>query len=293
MRRLRAMRSRLLIAAALASAACTRGDTARATDSARDSAVAQAAANPPADAWDSELGALLVVPSDSDNVGVVVYPDAPTPAMLAASGVMLVSPAGDSARIRLAAQDSQQCGDAATVRLQGSAPAAWTVGLAGRTAKLLRTDSIEALPAADSARLAADLARLASALAAPRDSRFAGVPFAVVSARRFSVDGRQFLVAHLVRRLNQEAAPLEERTFLIAERSDSAARNERYATTFSRRSEGTEDTAEHFEVLTVARGRSAPVVLIARDQMARTTYELLERAPDGSWRSRWSRALSC
>jgi hypothetical protein len=153
-------------------------------------------------------------------------------------------------------------------------------------------DSIEALPSADSARLAADLARLASALPMQKTSRFTGLPFAVLGAHRFESNGRQVVVAHLVRRLNQEAAPLEERTLIIAERPSPAAKGEPYVVTHSLRSEGSEDTAEHFEVLAAIRGRQAPMLLLSRDQLSRTTYELLERADDG-WRTRWSRTLSC
>lgn len=288
----RATHSCLLLAGVVFALACRGKETARTTDSARDSITPPATAATAASSWDSELGQLFVVPSDSDNVGIVLFPDAPAASLIASSSVVLVNAAGDTTRMKLSAVDSQQCGDAPTVRLQGNAPASWSAGLSRPTATLLRTDSIESLPSADSARLAADVARLASALPAPRDSRFSGIPFAVVSARRFGVDRRQFLVAHLVRRLNQEAAPLEERTFLIAERPDSG-QTQRYATTFSRRSEGSEDTAEHFELLSVARGKSAPALLIARDQASGTMYELLERMADGGWRSRWSRSLSC
>jgi hypothetical protein len=151
-------------------------------------------------------------------------------------------------------------------------------------------DSIEALPSADSARLAAELARLASALPSRSNSRFSGLPFAVLGAHRFVMNGRQFLVGHLVRRLNQEAAPLEERTLVIAER---ATPSEPYTLTHSARSEGSEETAEHFETLAAVAGREFPLVLLARDQLSRTTYQLLERSGDGVWHARWSRALAC
>jgi hypothetical protein len=140
--------------------------------------------------------------------------------------------------------------------------------------------------------LAADLARLASGLATQPGSRFTGLPFAVLGAHRFASDGRQYLVGHLVRRLNQEAAPGEERTFVIAERS-AATPGEPYIVTHSQRSEGSEDTAEHFELLAVVRGTEAPLLLLARDQLSKTTYEILERNPDGTWRTRWSRTLAC
>jgi hypothetical protein len=154
-------------------------------------------------------------------------------------------------------------------------------------------DSIEALPSADSARLAADLARMASGLITHQSSRFSGLPFAVLGAHRFQTDGRQFLVGHLVRRLNQEAAPLEERTLLIAERTAPSTASEPYIVTYSQRSEGSEDTAEHFEVLAAVRGRGSPLLILERDQLSRTSYDILERVHDDGWRTRWSRTLAC
>lgn len=243
--------------------------------------------------WSSELGPLLLVPSDSDNAAVVLFPEAPTAQLMSSAPVTLMSANGDTAvaRVESLVSDSVECGDAPLVRFRESAAPTWSVGLLGRSARSLRMDSIEVLPPADSARLVADLARLASALPVHRNSRFSGLPFAVLGARRLETDGRQVVVAQLVRRLAQEAAPLEERTLVIAERP-AGAKREPYVVTHSRRSEGSEDTAEHFEVLAAIRGRQTPLLLLSRDELSRTTYELLERADDG-WRVRWSRTLSC
>jgi len=153
-------------------------------------------------------------------------------------------------------------------------------------------DSIESLLSADSARFAADLARLASAQPTTRDSRFAGLPFVVLSARRFEVRGQGIVVAHLVRRLPQEATPLEEHSLVIAERPASAPSSP-YGVTYFQRSEGTEETADHYEVLAAIRGAETTFLLLARDQEARTSYEILERAKSGGWRIRWARTLAC
>src|SRR5436190_5965664 len=190
------------------------GDAGSGSDTARPM---NAASNAAAD-WANELGQMLVVPSDSDNTAVVLYPNDPNDRLMGSQLTTLVNAAGDTTRVKLVALDSQECGDAPVVRLNGAAPPSCSVGLIAHSAKLLRTDSIEALSSADSARLAADLARLASALTTQPGSRFTGLPFAVLGAHRFESDERQYLVGHLVRRLNQEAAPREERTFVIAER---------------------------------------------------------------------------
>ena len=281
----------VLYCAALSTLACSRRDTSSRADVATDTAHL-ATTSPRATDWASELGQILVVPSDSDNSGVVLYPDDPSAQLLASQGVTLVNAAGDTVRVKLIPSDSQECGEAPMVRFAGASRPSWSVGLLGRTARLLRMDSIEALPAADSARLAADLARLASGLATHQNSRFSGLPFVVLGAHRLQAGDRQFLIAHLVRRLNQEALPLEERTLIIAERAASSPTPEPYAVTYSQRSEGTEDTAEHFEVLAAVQGRSSPLLIFARDQLSNTTYEILERAPEG-WHARWSRTLSC
>lgn len=266
-------------------------DAPRRAESARDTTRTAAALRRGPSEWDPDLGALLLVPSDSDNSALVLYPADSGDALPASEPVTLVNTAGDSLHATLRKTDSLECGDAAMVRLDGSS-GAWAIGIGAPRASLIRMDSIEALPSADSSRLAADIARLASALPMPKDSRFGGLPFAVVAARRFSAQGRQYVVAHLARRLNQEAQPLEERTFVIGERSDSA-KTDRFVATYSQRSEGTEDTAEHFDVLAGLMGRKSPLLLLARDQLSQTRYELLERQADGTWRVRWSRTLSC
>lgn len=282
----------LLVCTAGATTACERRDPRQAVDSAADSGrPAPAAARRAAD-WARELGSMLLVPSDSDNAAVVLYPDEPSQSLITSAPTTLISIAGDTSRMEMSPADSQQCGDAAVVRLTGPTPPDWSVGLLRRSAALLPMDSIEALPPPDSARIAVDLARLASALRTHRDSRFTGLPFTVLAAHRFSTDSVQFLVGHLARRLNQEASPLEERTLLIGERS-ARLPGASYQVTYSQRSEGTEDTAEHFEALAAARGRRAIFLLVARDQLSRTLYEVLERAAGGRWRMRWSRSLAC
>jgi len=272
--------------------ACTRGDAPRARDSVaanvpRDTARATGAASD----WDTQLGALLLVPSDSDNSAVVLFPSQTDDEVSPGSRVTLMSASGDTGRAVVTRTDSLECGDAPMVRLNGAPTGAWTVGTIGRSAPVVRMDSIESLAPSDSARLAADIARLASALPMPDSSRFGGLPFAVVSARRFEVDGRQFVAAHLARRVNQEAQPLEERTFVVAERPSGST--ERYVVAYHLRSQGNEDTAEHFDAIAALHGRQSLFVLIARDQLSGTKYELLERGADGAWRVRWSRTLSC
>ena len=279
----------LLAAACLA---CERTPQPAADSSTSDTATPVGRSDVPS-SWAAELGAALLVPGDSEQTAVMLYPSRPNNAVVGAAVFRLLSPAGDSmtTAVTLLANESQVCGEVPTVRLRNEVPRAWTAGLLTRRAAILPMDSIETMPSADSARLVANLARMASALPGGSDAKFRGLPFVVVGARRFAAPDREFLVAHLVRRLPQEATPLEERVFFIAERERSALAAA-YTTSFHLRSAGTEDTAEHYEVLSALRGDASVYLLLARDQEARTSYELLERAR-GAWRTRWVRALEC
>lgn len=286
----RVVRSTLLAYTVVALLACGRRE-APPVDTLTDTG-RPAVATDGSDNWVSELGPLLVVPSDSENAGVVLFPATPTARQISSAPLLLLSASGDSARVRasLVLSDSEVCGEAPTIRLTGNVPAAWSVALAG-SAVPLRMDSIEALPPPDSARFAADLARLASTVPSGRESRFDGLPFVVLTARRIDSQGKQAVVAHLVRRLPQEATPLEEHTFVIAERPASST-NEQYRVSYHQRSEGTEETVDHYDVLAAVRAGEAIFLLIARDQEARTSYDVLERTQSG-WRVRWRRTLAC
>lgn len=280
-----------LCAATLAVLGCDRRSSA-ARDSLADSTRATSPSTTPAQTWVTELGPVLIVPADTEHAGVVLFPPEPTQGLVSSKPLTLLTAAGDSISTdaSLVVSDSQVCGEAPLVRLGSSAVQPWSVGLRARTAHVIPMDSIESLPSADSARFAADLARLASALPMPPESRFGGLPFVVLTARRFESHGRQMLAAHLMRRLPQEAAPLEEHTLLIAER---LAASDRFVAAYHVRSEGTEDTADQFEVLSAIRGDSTTYLLFARDRTARTVYEIIERGASGGWRARWSRTLSC
>ena len=286
----RAARWSVRTLALVACVACGRDQPARG-DSVDTAVIPQASGSAPED-WAAELGQMLVVPSDTDNAAVVIFPDFPAPRLLASAPVTLVTVSGDTvqARAQLVATESEQCGGAPLVELRDTVTAAWSVGLLRRTASALRTDSIQGLPPADSVRLAADLARLASILTDDRESRFSGLPFTVLSANRLTEGDRQTVIAHVVRRLPQEASPLEEHMLIIADRPGPSAS---WTVRHTERSEGSEDTAEHFQLLAGLRAGDRVLLIFARDQLERTRYDILERQPSGAWRSRWSRTLVC
>ncbi|MEX2179848.1 MAG: hypothetical protein WD801_14130 [Gemmatimonadaceae bacterium] len=246
-------------------------------------------------AWSEELGRALLVPAHAESLAIVLFPDdatAPHPTLDERMSVTLHNAGGDTS-VASASSEGQQCGDAPIVRLTGTLLPGWSVGLPGRSARVLSVDSIEALSGADSSRVTTSLARVASTLTAREESRFSGLPFSVKRARRFRLEGREVVMAHLVRRVPQESAPLEEHTFLIVERPSGGGGNEPFVIAHSRRSDGSEENAEYFEVLAVLQGRGGVFLLLARDRLQQITYEMLERSGPGSWTVRWSRALGC
>ena len=237
--------------------------------------------------WVSELGPVLAVHGDSDNTAVVLFPSAPA----ARTDVSLLRTAGDSsrsARIIAAESDSAICGEASGARLSAPGPAGWTLAFAP-SVTALRLDSIESLSPADSASLAADLARIASAVPSDKESRFTGLPFAVIAAHRFSGDSSTVIVGRVARRIPQEATPLEERTFVVAERSGS----DPFSLKYSLRSAGNEDAVEHFLLLAIVRAAGKTFVVLESERETAVRYEIIERTATGPWRLRWSRTLSC
>jgi hypothetical protein len=286
-------RGRLTIALVVCVAsACDRADAPPRIDTTAGATATALPSGGPAEDRMRGLGTLLVVPGDSAGAGIIIYPAAPTTELVSSAPLTLIAPSGDStlARAALATTDSQVCGEAPLVRIRDSVATTWSVGILGSATSPVRMDSIETLTRADSTRLVSELARLASTIPMLNDSRFKGLPFAVSSARRFESRGRQIVVSQLVRRVPHEAAPVEEHTFIVAERDSSTSA---LSMAFQQRSEGTEETAEQFDVLAVVRGSADVWLLLSRDNTAQTTYQVLERVGPGAWRSRWSRVLSC
>lgn len=276
------MRSRWIAVLCGAALACGPRDAARDTADTRDSSTA-----PEVD-WVSELGPTLVIPGDSEQVALEINgPTRDTTALRIRLG-RPGAPFGSPLAAEALEGDSLGC-DAPTLRLRGSPPSGWTIGVASREVASAPLDSLEALAGADSSALSADVARVASALAPP-DSRFRGLPFVALKAFRVRDGDRSTLIATVLRRLPQEASPLEARGFVIAERlaGDSA-----YSLKYGVRSEGTEETVEHFALLGVLRVGAKEFAVVEREQESGTRYEILERSASGDWRVRWSRALTC
>src|SRR5262245_13907630 len=230
--------------------------------------------------WDSAAGPVLLIAGESPTEAIVVPPDSgDQPAAIAAipdpAAVTLFGRDGSvqSAELHRAAR-----GDLCRAWPLNAAPPPrpWSVGFIGGVVAPLTLDSLESLGRADSAKLVTTAIRLASAI--PNDSagRFSGLPFTVRGLWRFTIPGStQAFVATLVRQINQEATPLQERTFLVAERdvtlSDSA-----FVSAYSDRSYGNEESIETRELLAAIQlgGPRRPALIISRDFGDSTSYAL-------------------
>jgi hypothetical protein len=282
-----------------AAAACERSGKAPTSDtsthlgpatSAESSTVAAARGG----GWDASAGPVLLVPADSANRAFVIVPDSASASSTLANipRSASVSLLGRNGSVQSAdlpgVSDASGC---QAVALQSAPPPhAWSVGFIGGVVAPIRVDSIESSASPDSASLAADAIRLASALPNDTAGRFTGLPFVAHGMWRFALpNGGTVLAANLVRQINQEATPLQERTFVLAERgaSDTA-----YTMVYHERSYGDEETIESRDLVgAIALGANKnAAVILSRDFGDGTAFSLIERGDDGRWRARWTSA---
>jgi len=305
-----------LSALSLALIACERAKKAPPVDSAaapsRPSAVptdSAVAPPPPASTWDAAAGPVLLVRADSPGRASVVFPqyvEGYLPdsisfdvAPIRDATVELYGHAGalGATEVRSVGPRTWHAGNciewpSATVAVPADSavahPSGWSVALFPRGIAGVTLDSIEGLPPADSAKLAADITRLASALPGDTARAFRGIPFAVRNAYRFTVDSATpAIAADVVRKVPQEAMPLEEHTFIIAERRNPA---ERFTVVHTERTSGTDESLVTTELLAALRlpSPSRTALVLLREGFDTSAYAVLERSPRGTWRVRWT-----
>ena len=251
----------------------------------------------PVSTWDVGAGSVLLVSSDAPTRAIVILPSESDTTTLATlphpASASLLGRSGDVQTADLASvSDSAGCHVAPLTA--APPPHAWTVGFIGGVVGPLPVDSAASIAHADSVQLVASLNRLASAM--PNDSagRFTGLPFVVQSLWRVLVpDGPTVVAGALVRQINQEATPLQERTFVIGERrgTDTA-----FAMAYAERSSGQEETVESRELLAaiLIGDAKTPAIVLSRDYGDENAYSIVERQADGRWRLRWtSRRRHC
>ena len=294
MKQFRRIVAPLSIALGIAAGACRRDKPVKPpADSTHPIATtgAESTAAPPVSTWNVGAGSVLLVSSDVPTHAIVVLPTENDSATLAAlphpASATLLGRAGDVQTADFpSVRDSAGC----HVALLTAAPPphAWNVGFIGGVVAPLPVDSAASIAHGDSVQLVASLNRLASAM--PNDSagRFTGLPFVVQSLWRVVVsDGPTVVVGALVRQINQEATPLQERTFVVAERRGT---DTTFTLGYSERSYGREETVESRELLAaiLVGDAKTPAIVLSRDYGDENAYSLLERGTDGRWRLRWT-----
>jgi hypothetical protein len=257
--------------------------------------------------WDTSAGPVMFVRGNSIGEAYVIFPSITdsTPAadvhfdstLSRNATVELFQHSGGGEIAHLGALgggewDANQCIEWPAAKVQtkttGDSTGGWTVAFLKGRARALPLDSIETMPHADSSTLAADITRLVSTIPNDTARTFRGIPYSVRTAYRFTpVPGVEAVVADVVRKLNQEANPLEEHTLIVGERP--AGSNAPYRLAYREVTAGSDETLESSDVLAAVAIGSPPHVdlVLARDGYESNAYALLERQPDGKWRLRW------
>jgi hypothetical protein len=173
----------------------------------------------------------------------------------------------------------------------GGFPRAWTAAFLKGRITLVPLDSIEGLAPKDSASLAANISRLASGLADDTVETFRGLPFVVLRAYRGQSAGQSFVVATLVRRVNQEDAPREERLVLVIDGEE--ANPLAWTVGWHERAAGREDELVVSEPLVAFQltGKSQAHLLFGRDDGEALSAAMLVRAGN-VWKVLWESALA-
>lgn len=259
--------------------------------------------------WDTAAGALLVLPTVDGGMvaGSLLRPEATeltvadTVGVGAAMGdrrVELFARSGKigSALLSVEAAPKTEAGCTAwpVARLAidgGSVATPWTAAfMAGRVTPV-PLDSIEGLAVRDSARLAADLTRLASGLPDDTSQTFRTLPLVVLRAWRTASLDSGFVVATLVRRVNQEDAPKEERLVVVVNTGSADAKTWNVA--WHERASGHEEELVVAEPLLAFRtARSSDLhLLFGRDDGIALGAAVLTRVA-GTWRVLWESAVA-
>lgn len=285
---------------------CERSATPSRTDSTTatpESASSSRAARKAGSGWDSAAGPLLLVQGETRDEAIVLLPSEDDSAAAdaleslgdRAAAATLIGRGGERFSAKLGAPPQTQDAECRVWPLravEGDAASTWSIGFVAEQVQPLALDSVDLLSSRDSALLAAEASRLASAVTTISAPSFQGLRFTAHDMRRFeAAPGVQALVAHLIRKVNQEANPQEEQTLLIAER-DSGVTSGPYRLVYAERAHGMEDLSTAPEVIAGVTIAGRPMLVVAHDSDAGVAYVLIERTGKGQWRLRWTSGLT-
>jgi hypothetical protein len=300
--------SPLLVAAALVlTSACERSPATVRSDAAasgRTAVVESTFTTRTRNGWNPAAGSALLVQGASRDEAIVLFPvesDSDAVAQLDSASlseipVALFGRGGARFSAQLGAPTGEGTDDCERWPLRAfqttSGGTAWSIGFVNGRVAPLALDSVAVLPARDSMALAAEASRLASLVTVPSGPTFQGLRFSAHDIRRFeAAPGVHAIVAHLIRRVNQEADPQEEQTLLIAER-DSGVTSGPYQLAYAERTFGREEKVAMPEVLAGVRIAGQPTLVVARDGDEGIIYTMLERTGVRRWRARWSSGVT-
>ena len=190
-----------------------------------------------------------------------------------------------------ATDSTQECHSWPLARLQ-SPHANWQIGFVNGRVQPITLDSIEGMPAADSAALAVSLAQTAATLPVASDPTFRGLPFRVRSAYRFRLDTVDVVIADVVRTVNEEANPRVEHLLIIGERRHGASG--KFDVGYYNRNAGPEESTQATEILTGVRfgAEKKPAVVLSIEYDEGGKLGLVERTAPGEWRATWKSAYT-
>ena len=258
--------------------------------------------------WEADAGPYVILPTVDGGVsaGSLLRPGvdgdrlgdtAGLGAVVAPGRIELFSRAGKVGVAQLSVEQSRriepECAAWPTARLvfqAGTTTPPWTAAFADGRITAIPLDSIEGMSPRDSARLAADLTRLASGLRDDTSSTFRGLPFVVLRAYRSQGDDA-FIIATLIRRINQEDAPKEERLVMVVEAPSGDVNRWRVA--WFERAAGTEEELLVAEPLLAFRARESndKRILFGRDDGVSLSAAVLSRGQSG-WTLQWESPAS-
>lgn len=303
--RIRQLLTAFWAAAALAS--CKRGSDRAANDSVGrpDSLRADTSVAPPVfREWLPESGRYLLVATHAADTAFVVFPEFTIDSTIATAEFLLSgnaltdyelwSPDGSAsvARLTNVVQARQPGCEHWPLGHLDPVARSWTVGLRAGRARGVPYAMIEQMSARDSASVVVDLARLASQ--APNDTSAAlrGLPYVVRAAYRATLgDSLALLVGEVVRRVNVEANPQEERTTVIGERA--ATDRGPYTLAYSERLRGEEESVPTTELIGLVQLKAGDYMAFgARDYSDGGTFLMFAREKGKRWRLRWQSAYA-
>jgi hypothetical protein len=298
-----------VLSAAVAVSSCGRGPDRAANDSTvrRDSLRADTTATVPTfREWLPAGGRYLLVAASAVDTAFVVFPEFTTDSTIASAQFVLSGDAltdydlwaadGSStvARLTSVVQAKQPgCEHWPLARLQtGTESRSWTIGLRAGRVRGIAYNTIDRMTGNDSVNVVVDLARLASQ--APNDTSVAlrGLPYVVRTAYRATLgDSLALVVGEVVRRVNIEANPREERTTIIGERA--ASDTGPYTLVYSERLHGDEEGVPTTELIGLVQLNDGNYVAFgARDYSDGGTYLMFAREKGDRWRMRWQSAYA-